>query len=55
MTAPAAEAMQLQRPLQDDALLIVARGQKSDSRPIPGEAALPPLPEAGEAYNGSPV
>ena len=55
MTAPPAEAMQLQRPLQDDALLIVARGQKSDSRPIPGEAALPPLPEAGEAYDGSPV
>jgi putative SOS response-associated peptidase YedK len=30
MTAPAADALQLQRPLPDDALVIVARGQKQD-------------------------
>jgi putative SOS response-associated peptidase YedK len=30
MTAPAAGALQLQRPLPDDALVIVARGQKQD-------------------------
>jgi len=30
MTAPAADALQLQRPLPDDALVIVARGQKRD-------------------------
>jgi len=31
MTAPAAGALQLQRPLPDDALVIVSRGQKQDS------------------------
>jgi putative SOS response-associated peptidase YedK len=30
MTAPPAEALQLQRPLQDGALRIVARGVKED-------------------------
>jgi putative SOS response-associated peptidase YedK len=30
MTAPAAETMKLQRPLSDDALQIVARGEKRD-------------------------
>ncbi len=30
MKAPAADALQLQRPLPDDALVIVARGQKQD-------------------------
>jgi putative SOS response-associated peptidase YedK len=30
MTAPAAEALKLQRPLADDALMIVARGEKKD-------------------------
>jgi putative SOS response-associated peptidase YedK len=30
MTAPAADARKLQRPLPDDALKIVARGEKQD-------------------------
>jgi putative SOS response-associated peptidase YedK len=30
MTAPAEEALMLQRPLADDALMIVARGEKKD-------------------------
>jgi putative SOS response-associated peptidase YedK len=33
MTAPTAVAMHLQRPLSDDALRIVARGQRRDSAP----------------------
>ena len=30
MSAPAEEALQLQRPLRDNALVIVARGEKED-------------------------
>ena len=33
LTAPAEEAMALQRPLPEDALRIVARGERSDPRP----------------------
>jgi putative SOS response-associated peptidase YedK len=36
MTAPAKEALELQKPLHDDALRIVARGQKQDEPPING-------------------
>jgi putative SOS response-associated peptidase YedK len=34
MTAPAADALKLQRPLPDDALVIVARGGKKDEREV---------------------
>ncbi|WP_408837146.1 hypothetical protein [Acidisphaera sp. L21] len=30
MTAPTPDVLKLQRPLQDDALVIVARGEKKD-------------------------
>ena len=33
LTAPAEEALVLQRPLPDDALRIVARGERSDRNP----------------------
>jgi putative SOS response-associated peptidase YedK len=35
MTAPADEALKLQRPLPDGALAIVARGEKKDEAPVP--------------------
>ena len=38
LTAPAEDALRLQRPLPDDALRIVARGQKQDT--IPTQAGL---------------
>jgi putative SOS response-associated peptidase YedK len=34
MTAPATAALKLQRPLPDDALIIVARGEKQDAAGI---------------------
>jgi putative SOS response-associated peptidase YedK len=36
MTAPAPEALTLQRPLRDDALMVVARGEKKDEGTIAG-------------------
>ena len=38
MTAPANDALALQRPLPDDALRIVAHGQKQDN--LPGDQLL---------------
>ena len=42
MSAPTAEALKLQRPLPDDQLMIVARGERED--PPPNKA--PELPFA---------
>jgi putative SOS response-associated peptidase YedK len=39
LSAPAEEALKLQRPLPDDALTVVARGEKQDT-PSPTEAPL---------------
>jgi putative SOS response-associated peptidase YedK len=39
MAAPAADALMLQRPLADDALVIVARGEKRDEEPKSGSWA----------------
>ena len=52
LTAPDADALTLQKPLPDNALRIVARGEKADPRPISDEAALPPLREPND---GSPM
>jgi len=41
MTAPALEALRLQRPLPDDDLVIVARGAKKDEGRITGSIAQP--------------
>jgi putative SOS response-associated peptidase YedK len=41
MTAPAVEALRLQRPLPDDALVIVARGEKKDEGDITGWRGWP--------------
>ena len=57
LTAPSADALKLQRPLPDNALRIVARGQKRDGAlAIGDEAALPELPKNdSEPYEGSPI
>jgi putative SOS response-associated peptidase YedK len=39
LEAPATVALQLQRPLPDDALRVVARGEKQDGAPPPATAA----------------
>jgi len=44
MTAPAEEALRLQRPLPDDALRIVATGERQDRRPEYGQAGSPGSP-----------
>jgi putative SOS response-associated peptidase YedK len=56
LTAPTADVLKLQRPLPDDALRIVARGQKQDGPAISDEAALPEIPKsASDPYEGSPI
>jgi putative SOS response-associated peptidase YedK len=44
MTAPAPVALQLQRPLPDGALQIVARGAKTDGPAPPTDPLAPPQP-----------
>ncbi len=55
MTAPAKDALTLQRPLADEALRIVARGQKSDGLPEDQRLALAatskPLPPPAPALD----
>jgi putative SOS response-associated peptidase YedK len=50
MTAPAADALTLQRPLADDALVIVARGEKED----PSGAVVMPSATADQATGVAP-
>ena len=59
MTAPPGEALKLQRPLPDDALMIVARGEKKDE----GGLAMGEVPrhefvrhgQVGDAYKNRPL
>jgi putative SOS response-associated peptidase YedK len=46
MMAPALEALRLQRPLADDALIVVARGEKQDGLdPAEGDSRSAPEPD----------
>jgi putative SOS response-associated peptidase YedK len=45
LNAPAPVALELQRPLPDDALVVVARGSKQDGLPLEGRAVADSLAE----------